>query len=253
MAEGRVATRLGLPGIPSAVEEAMMARDIALAELTGGRIHLAHLSTAGSVPLVRQARERGIPVTAEVCPHHLTITDEWVLGGQASGTGTGASFAYDTLTKVYPPLRGQQDVDALVQGLADGVIDCIATDHAPHELISKLVTYEDAPSGISVLETALGSALQLVHGGHMSLIALVERMTVGPARVLGASFDHLSTLAPGTTADIVIFDPDLEWVVDPNEFQSMGKNTPLRGTTLKGQVVATIVQGRFVYQDGAVV
>ena len=253
MAEGRVATRLGLPGIPSAVEEAMMARDIALAELTGGRIHLAHLSTAGSVPLVRQARERGIPVTAEVCPHHLTITDEWVLGGQATGTGTGESFAYDTLTKVYPPLRGQQDVNALVQGLAEGVIDCIATDHAPHELISKLVTYQDAPSGISALETALGSALQLVHGGHMSLITLVERMTVGPARVLGASFDHLSTLAPGTTADIVIFDPDLEWVVDPNEFQSMGKNTPLQGATLKGLVVATMVQGRFVYQDGAVV
>jgi dihydroorotase len=253
MAEGRVATRLGLPGIPSAVEEAMMARDIALAELTGGRIHLAHLSTAGSVPLVRQARERGIPVTAEVCPHHLTITDEWVLGGRAAGTGTGGTFAYDTLTKVYPPLRHQRDVDALVQGLADGTIDCIATDHAPHELISKLVTYQDAPSGISVLETALGSALQLVHGGHMTLSALVERMTVGPARVLGNSFDHLSTLAPGTTADIVIFDPDLEWVVDPNEFQSMGKNTPLQGATLKGQVVATMVQGRFVYEDGAVV
>jgi len=253
MAEGRVATRLGLPGIPSAVEEAMMARDVALAELTGGRIHLAHLSTAGSVPLVKQARERGIPVTAEVCPHHLTITDEWVLGGQSAGTGAGGTCAYDTLTKVYPPLRGQRDVDALVQGLAEGTIDCIATDHAPHELISKLVTYQDAPSGISVLETALGSALQLVHGGHMTLNALVERMTVGPARVLGDSFDHLSTLAPGSTADIVIFDPDLEWVVDPNEFQSMGKNTPLQGATLKGQVIATMVQGRFVYEDGAVV
>lgn len=253
MAEGRVATRLGLPGIPSAVEEAMMARDVALAELTGGRIHLAHLSTAGSVPLVKQARERGIPVTAEVCPHHLTITDEWVLGGQSAGTGAGGTFAYDTLTKVYPPLRGQRDVDALVQGLAEGTIDCIATDHAPHELISKLVTYQDAPSGISVLETALGSALQLVHGGHMTLNALVERMTVGPARVLGDSFDHLSTLAPGSTADIVIFDPDLEWVVDPNEFQSMGKNTPLQGATLKGQGIATMVQGRFVYEDGAVV
>jgi dihydroorotase len=253
MAEGRVATRLGLPGIPSAVEEAMMARDIALAELTGGRIHLAHLSTAGSVPLVKQARERGIPVTAEVCPHHLTITDEWVLGGQAAGTGMGGSFAYDTLTKVYPPLRGQQDVDALVQGLAEGTIDCIATDHAPHELISKLVTYQDAPSGISVLETALGSALQLVHGGHMTLNALVERMTVGPARVLGNSFDHLSTLAPGSTADIAIFDPGAEWVVDPKDFQSMGKNTPLEGSTLKGQVIATMVQGRFVYEDGAVV
>ena len=253
MAEGRVATRLGLPGIPSAVEEAMMARDIALAELTGGRIHLAHLSTTGSVPLVQQARERGIPVTAEVCPHHLTITDEWVLGGRASGTGTGGFFAYDTLTKVYPPLRSQQDVDAVVQGLADGVIDCIATDHAPHELISKLVTYQDAPSGISVLETALGSAMQLVHGGHMTLSALVERMTVGPARVLGTSFDNLATLVAGSPADIVIFDPNSQWVVDPNEFHSMGKNTPLQGATLKGRVVATMVQGQFVYQEGTVV
>ena len=250
MAEGHVATHLGLAGIPAAVEEAMMARDISLAELTGGRIHIAHLSTAGSVQLVRQARERGIPVTAEVCPHHLTITDQWVLGAPAARTGVAGAFAYDTSTKVYPPLRSQHDVDALVLGLAEGVIDCIATDHAPHELTSKRVTYQDAASGISVLETALGSAMQLVHQGHMDLNTMVERLTAGPARVLGNSFDRLATLEPGTPADIVIFDPEREWVVDPKEFQSMGKNTPLEGTTLKGRVVATLVEGRLVYQDG---
>ena len=250
MAEGRVATRLGLEGIPAAAEEAMMARDISLADLTGGKLHLAHLSTAGSVFLVRQARERGIKVTAEVCPHHLTITDDWVLGAQAGQNVGGRTFAYDTSTKVYPPLRSQQDVDALVQGLADGVIDCIATDHAPHELVSKQVTYQDAAFGISVLETALGSSLQLVHQGHMTLSALVERLTVGPARVLGPAFDRLATLEPGSPADIVIFDPEREWVVDPTEFLSMGKNTPLHGSTLKGRVVTTLVEGRVVYQDG---
>ena len=249
MAEGSVATRLGLEGIPAAAEEAMMARDISLAELTGGRIHLAHVSTAGSVPLLRQARERGISVTAEVCPHHLTITDQWVLGAHGLENGAAGPDAYDTFTKVYPPLRSQRDVDALVRGLADGISDCIATDHAPHDLASKQATYQEAPSGISVLETALGSAMQLVHQGSLPLVTLVERLTVGPARVMGSSFARLATLEPGTPADIVIFDPDREWVVDPEEFQSMGKNTPLAGTTLKGRVVATLVEGQVVYQD----
>ena len=249
MAEGRIATHLGLPGITAAVEEAMVSRDILLAELTGGRIHLAHLSTAGSVRLVQQARERGIPVTSEVCPHHLTITDEWVLGNRGMGGGASYGYAYDTYTKVYPPLRSQTDVDALIQGLADGVIDCIATDHAPHELTSKRVTYQDAASGISVLETALGSALQLVHQGKMTLNAVVERLTAGPARVLGESFQPLASLQPSTPADIVVFDPDREWVVDTREFLSMGKNTPLDGTTLKGKVVATLVEGRVVYRE----
>ena len=253
MAEGRVATRLGLEGIPAAAEEAMMARDISLAELTGGRIHLAHVSTAGSVPLLRQARERGISVTAEVCPHHLTITDQWVLGAPGLENGAAGPDAYDTFTKVYPPLRSQQDVDALVRGLADGIIDCIATDHAPHDLASKQATYQEAPSGISVLETALGSAMQLVHQGRLPLVTLVERLTVGPARVMGSSFARLATLEPGTPADIVIFDPDREWVVDPEEFQSMGKNTPLAGTTLKGRVVATLVEGQVVYQHEHIV
>ena len=251
MAEGWVSSRLGLSGIPAAAEESMIARDIALAELTGGRLHLAHVSTAGSVPLIRQAKERGLAVTAEVCPHHLTITEDWVLGGQGVEDGAAGPLAYDTSTKVYPPLRSHRDVDALVEGLADGVIDCIATDHAPHELTSKQVTYEEAAFGISVLETAFGSTMQLVHRGRLDLPGLVERLTVGPARVLGPSFQRLATLEAGTPADIVLFDPDKEWVVDTKEFQSQGKNTPLQGVTLKGRVVATLVDGRLVFQDEA--
>ena len=169
MAEGWVSSRLGLSGIPAAAEETMIARDIALAELTGGRLHVAHVSTAGSVPMIRQARERGLPVTAEVCPHHLTITEDWVLGGQGADVRAAGPLAYDTSTKVYPPLRSRRDVDALVEGLAEGVIDCIATDHAPHELSSKQVTYQDAAFGISVLETAFGSTMQLVHRGSLTL------------------------------------------------------------------------------------
>ena len=250
MAEGWIATRLGLPGIPAAAEEAMMARDISLAEHVGGRLHLAHLSTSGGVPLLKQARERGVLVTAEVCPHHLTITDQWVMGNKNSKAAEAGPFSYDTSTKVYPPLRSEEDTMALARGLADGVIDCIATDHAPHEPASKQVTYHEAAFGISVLETALGSALQLVHSGQMTLSALVERMTVGPARVLGPAFAELATLQPGTPADIVLFNPDQEWVVDVQEFESKGKNTPLQGTTLRGRVVSTLVEGQVVFHRG---
>lgn len=249
MAEGWVATRLGLPGIPAAAEEAMIARDIALADLTGGRLHLAHLSTAGSVSLVRRALERGIAVTAEVCPQHLSITDRWVLGAKGADVEAAGPFSYDTSTKVYPPLRADEDVEALIEGLADGVIACIATDHAPHDLASKQVTYQDAAFGISVLETALGSLMQLVHEDRLGLSTLVERLTAGPARVLGPDFHDLATLRAGTPADLVIFDPNREWVVDPREFASKGKNTPLEGTTLKGRVVATFVEGQAVFQD----
>lgn len=247
MAEGWVATRLGLQGIPPAAEEAMMARDISLAELTGGRLHLAHVSTAGTASLLDQAKQRGVNITAEVCPHHLTITDRWVLGTRGAEISEVGLSAYDTSTKVYPPLRGQRDVEVLAEALANGVIDCIATDHAPHELVSKRVTFQEAAFGISVLETALGSVMQLVHSGRMSLSALVDRMTAGPARVLGPEFDELATLQPGTPADIVLFDPDREWIVDPQEFESKGKNTPLEGAVLKGQVVLTMVEGKIVY------
>lgn len=253
MHEGWVATRLGLGGIPAAAEETMVARDIALAELTGGRLHLAHLSTAGSVRLVRLAKERGLNVTAEVCPHHLTLTHRRVMGLKGDGASSSTEAWYDTSTKVYPPLRAEGDVEALVLGLADGTIDCIATDHAPHDFASKMVTYQEADFGISVLETALGSLLGLVHQGRVNLCTLVERLTTGPARVLGAPFDDYATLRPGTPADIVLFDPQREWKVDTAEFASMGKNTPLDGATLKGKVMATIVDGDVVYQDPAAV
>ena len=245
MAEGPVATRLGLSGIPPAAEDAMIARDIALAEATGGRLHIAHLSTSGSVPLLRRARELGLNVSAEVCPHHLTITDDWALGAQ--GQVGRSELAFDTSTKVYPPLRSEADVDALVDALADGTIDCIATDHAPHDTASKQVTYQDAAFGISVLETALGSALQLVHEGRIALPALVERLTVGPARVLGPDYAPLASLAVGTPADIVLFDPQEEWTVDASKFASKGKNTPLDGVKLRGRALATITQGEIVY------
>lgn len=249
MAEGPVATHLGLDGIPAAAEEAMIARDIALAESTGGRLHVAHLSTAGSVPLVREAKDRGLNVTAEVCPHHLTVTDQWVLGAKGAATEAASGLAYDTSTKVYPPLRSQRDVEALIVGLSEGVIDCIATDHAPHDLTSKQVTYQEAAFGISVLETALGSLLQLVHASKLSMAAMVDRLTLGPAKVLGESYSDLASLQPGTTADIVIFDPEQEWTVDASEFESKGRNTPLDGTKLKGRVVATIVGGNLVYES----
>ncbi len=249
MAEGWTATRLGLPGIPAAAEEAMVARDLALAEMTGGLLHLAHLSTAGSVDLVRQARRRGVSVTCEVCPQHLFLTDEWALGYQGDPGRAAGQQNYDTSTKVYPPLRGHTDVEALIEGLAEGVIDCIATDHAPHEVASKEVTYEEASFGISVLETALGSLLSLVHGGRISLGALVDRLTVGPARVLGPSFEQYATLEAGSPADLVLFDPNLEWTVDTSQFASKGRNTPLEGVALKGRVIATMVEGRLVHQD----
>ena len=251
MAEGPVATHLGLDGIPAAAEEAMIARDIALAEATGGRLHVAHLSTAGSVPLLREAKERGLSVTAEVCPHHLTITDQWALGRKGEYTAAAGDMAYDTSTKVYPPLRSQRDVETLITALADGVIDCVATDHAPHDLTSKQVTYQDAAFGISVLETALGSMLQLVHSNKLSLGAMIDRLTAGPAKVLGESYSDLASLQPGTPADVVLFDPDQEWTVDTSEFESKGRNTPLEGTKLKGRVVATFASGNLAYQSPA--
>ena len=248
MAEGWVSSRLGLAGIPAVAEEAMVARDIALAELTGGRLHVAHLSSAGSVSMVREAKERGIAVTAEVCPHHLWLTDEWALGGKGDPDVTGA-MAYDTATKVYPPLRSHQDVAACLAGLVDGTIDCVATDHAPHERASKECTYNDAAFGISVLETALGTLMAPVHRGSIDLPTMIERLTVGPTRVLGNAFAPYASLSPGTPADLVIFDPQARWTVDVNAFASMGRNTPLDGVELQGRVAATMVAGRLVFEE----
>ena len=252
MAEGWVSSRLGLAGIPAVAEEAMVARDISLAELTGGRLHVAHLSSAGSVAMVRQAKERGIPVTAEVCPHHLLLTDAWALGGKGDPNVAAGPMAYDTYTKVYPPLRTETDVAACVAGLSDGTIDCIATDHAPHERVSKECTYHEAAFGISVLETALGTLMSAVHNGDLSLPTMIERLTTGPARVLGNGLSKYASLTPGTPADLVLFDPVAAWTVDVGKFASMGRNTPLDGVELRGRVAATMVGGRVVFEEPAV-
>ena len=249
MNEGWVASHLGLRGMPAAAEEAMVARDIALAELTGGRLHLAHLSTAGSVALVERAKARGLPVTAEVTPHHLVLTEEWVLGHRGEDMRTQPTLQYDTTTKVNPPLRTQADVLALRRGLKEGVIDAIATDHAPHTLLDKQCTYEEAAFGISGLETALGLVMGLVHGGDLDLPTLVHRLTAGPAAVLGLP---LGTLRKGIPADVAIIDPEREWVVDTEAFASRGRNTPLAGMTMKGKVMATLSQGVLVHSELAV-
>ena len=254
MNEGWISNRLGIKGIPNSAEDIMVARDINLAELTGGRYHVAHLSTAGALELVRRAKERGMKnVTAEVTPHHLTLTDEAILGRTADGSnGSGAyapltSAAYDTTAKVNPPLREQADMEAMIQGLRDGVIDLIATDHAPHNRTDKECTFHEAAFGISTLETALGQLMSLVHTGAIDLPLLIEKMTLAPARFLRRT--DIGTLKQDAPADITIIDPDTKWVVDTAQFASKGKNTPLQGATLKGHVHATLLEGQIVYQS----
>ena len=247
MNEGWISSLLGVKGIPNSAEEIMVARDIALAELTGGRLHIAHASTGGTVELVRQAKQRGLHnVTCEVTPHHLTLSDETLLGrdGERSSFERLTPEAYDSNAKVAPPLRSRRDVDAMVDGLVDGTVDFIATDHAPHSPVDKLCTLEEAANGISGLETALGSLMSLVHGGDVQLPLLIEKLTSAPARFLGM---ELGTLKLKAAADVTIFDPEEEWVVDASSFASKGRNTPLDGVTLKGRVVATIVGGKVKY------
>ncbi len=235
MHEGYVSTVLGLKGIPAAAEEVMIARDCLLAEYTGGRLHVAHVSTAGAVEIIRRAKARGVKVTAEVTPHHLTLTDEAVRG-------------FDTNTKVNPPLRGTADIAALIAGLKDGTLDSIATDHAPHAFEEKDVEYRYAPFGISGLETAVPLVLQaLVHSGEMKLEEVVAAMTLQPARILGLD---KGTLETGKDADVTILDPAFEHTLDPQRFVSKGKNSPYGGRQVKGRVVATIVAGEVVMQEG---
>jgi len=240
MNEGVLSAKLGLRGIPNAAEDIIVARDLALAELTGGWIHIAHTTTEGAVELIRRAKEKGINVTAEVTPHHLTLTEERVIG-------------YNTNAKVNPPLRTERDIEALIQGLNDNTIDIIATDHAPHTEGDKLCEFALAPFGISGLETAFGSLMSLVHNKKLSLTTLIAKLTFEPAKILGGKHGQLGTLAVGAPADVTVFDPDREWVVDTKDFASKGKNTPLAGEKLKGKVIATIYQGKIVYRDNNVI
>jgi dihydroorotase len=232
MNEGVVSTRLGITGIPSAAEDVMIARDLYLAELTGGRLHIQHVSTRNGVRMIRMARERGVRVTAEATPHHFTLTDEAVVG-------------YRTEAKVNPPLRGAADVEAVREGVRDGTLDCIATDHAPHHYDEKEQAFEDAPMGLVGLETALGLGLtELVHGGLIDLPTLIHRMSTAPARAFGLPG---GTLAEGAPADVTVLDPDAEWEVDPGRFLSKSQNTPFGGRTLRGRPVRTLVGGRVVW------
>jgi dihydroorotase len=244
MHEGWVSTRLGLKGIPSASEENMVSRDIALARMTGAHVHIAHLSTAGSVELVRRARADGVRVTAEVTPHHLALTDAAVMRNEDSKT-----LAYDTNAKMYPPLRSGDDVRACIEGLRDGTIDAIATDHAPHAVQEKACEFDLAANGIVGLETAL--ALSLTSG--VAIERIVEALTIGPVRALGLDkrIEGLGTLSAGAPGDVVLIDPSREWTVQPQDFASKGKNTPLSGRTLRGAVVATLYGGAVVYEVGA--
>jgi dihydroorotase len=242
MHEGAAATLLGLPGIPPEAEEVAIARSIALARLTGGRLHLTMVSTARGVELVRRAKESGIPVTADVTPHHLTMTDEWLAGKGHSGR------MYDPNCKVSPPLRSEDDRRALVAGLNDATIDCIVTDHFPRTQVDKLCEFDQAEPGMVGLETALAVLLRLVESGEVSLARLLAALTTEPARVLGLDG---GTLHQGARADLVLFRPDAEWKVDTARFMSRGHNTPLDGADLRGRVRLTIVAGNIVHREAA--
>lgn len=234
MNEGLISTELGLPGIPAAAEDVMVARNLALSELTGARLHLAHISTAGSVRMVREAKSRGIPVTAEACPHHFTLTEELVRG-------------YNTHAKMNPPLRTWTDVQAIKDGLRDGTIDVIATDHAPHATQEKQQDFTEAPFGIVGLETALSLTLGLVEEGVLSLEQAVQKLTSAPAAAFGL---NKGTLTVGADADVVVVDQQEQWEVDPSKFRSKSRNTPFAGWKVKGRVNVTIVGGRVVFEAG---
>ena len=232
MNEGPVATELGLAGVPAAAEEVMVRRDIALAELTGARLHIAHLSTAGGIAAVREAKRRGVRVTAETAPHYFTLTDEAVRG-------------YNVNAKMNPPLRSAADREAVIEGLADGTIDVIASDHAPHHEDDKRVEFARAANGILGLETELALTLALVRAGRLTLRQALAALTVRPAELLGLPAGRL---AEGAPADLALVDLDAEWVVDPAALRSRSRNTPFGGWRLTGRVEATLVEGRVVYE-----
>ena len=233
MNEGLVSTRLGLPGKPNAAEDIHIVRDLLLAELTGGHIHLQHVSTRFGVESIRQAKARGVRVTAEATPHHLVLTHQAVEG-------------YRTEAKMNPPLRTPEDVEAVRAGLADGTLDTIATDHAPHHYDEKEAAFAEAPNGIVGLETALGLVLtKVVDEGVIDLATMIERMSCAPARAFGLPG---GTLAQGRPADVTVFDPEARWTVDPTTFRSKSRNTPFAGWELRGRPRLTIVGGRVVFE-----
>jgi len=235
MSEGLTASVLGLKGIPAAAEEVIVARDLLLAETTGCALHVAHVSTAGSVRLIREAKRRGVPVTAEATAHHFVLTDEAVAG-------------YNTSAKVNPPLRSRTDVQAVLEGLADGSIDVIASDHAPHADYEKAVEFDQAAMGLVGLETTLGLVFTyLVEPGVLTAAEALTRLTANPARILGLPE---TVLKPGAVADITVIDTHCEWEVDPNRFLSKSQNTPFAGFKLRGQAVATIVAGKIRKHSG---
>jgi dihydroorotase len=234
MNEGLTSLRLGLRGMPKTAEVTSVQRAVELAKLTGSKVHIAHVSTKEAVEVIRRAKEQGVQVTAEVTPHHLTLIEE-------------AVGDYDTNAKMNPPLRTDEDVVALREALLDGVIDCIATDHAPHAIEEKETTFDDAPFGIVGLETAVGVLwTELVHKANFPLMRLVEAMSTKPCQILGLDG---GTLREGSRADVTVIDPDAEWVVQPEKFRSKGKNTPYAGWKLKGKVVMTICGGQVVFRD----
>lgn len=232
MNEGPTSMRLGLKGVPNAAEDTMVARDIELARLTESRLHVAHVSTKGAVQILRNAKETGVRVTAEVTPHHLFLTEKAVEG-------------YNTNAKMSPPLRTEEDRRALLEGLRDGTIDAIATDHAPHHEDEKRVEFETASDGVIGLETVLATTLELVRQGVLTPSQWVERVSTAPARILGIP---AGTLAPGALADITLVDPNLKWTVDPKNFQSKGKNSPFIGWRVQGGVKSVILGGKSVWE-----
>ncbi len=228
MHEGFESMRLGLRGMPAAAEEVMVHRDITLAEVTGGRLHILHVSTAGSVDLIRRARKRGVRVSGEVCPHHITLTDKCL-------------SKFDSNYKMSPPLRTQDDVDALIEGLKDGTLEVIATDHAPHAPEKKMRELDQAPNGIVGLETLLPICVgSLIEPGHLDWPQLIDKLTIKPAQVL--SIDR-GTLQAGADADVTVIDPKAEWTIDPNKFLSKSRNSPFAGWKVRGRAHATIVGG----------
>jgi dihydroorotase len=237
MHEGLVSLRLGLRGMPAAAEEIMVYREIALAAMTGGRMHILHVSTAGSVELIRQAKRQGIPVTGEACPHHFLLTDD-------------SLSTFDSNFKMSPPLRTTRDVEAILEGLADGTLDVLATDHAPHAPEKKIRELDQTPNGIIGLESFLPTCIKgLIDTGRLTWPQMIAKMTINPARILGID---RGTLQPGRPADVTIIDPNAQWIIDPNRFYSKSRNCPFAGWTVRGRAYLVMVGGRVKYQDGRV-